>query len=68
MRYGTCHRAPPPIRYAGRLSRPGFHNHVFDSLNAPENQLEVALHTFENNAPMVKFIVTWGWIVIALLH
>ncbi|CAH1211081.1 hypothetical protein NTGBS_880045 [Candidatus Nitrotoga sp. BS] len=44
------------------------HNHVFDSFDAPENQLEVALHTFENNAPMVKFIVAWGWIVIALLH
>jgi len=37
-----------------------FHNRVFDSLDA--------LHTFENNAPMVKSIVAWKWIVNALLN
>ena len=45
-----------------------FHNRVFDSLDALEDQLEMALHTFENNAPMVKSIVAWEWIVIALLN
>jgi hypothetical protein len=45
-----------------------FHNRVFDSLDVLENQLEVALHTFENNAPMVKSIVAWEWIVIPLLN
>ena len=44
------------------------HNHVFDSLDALEDQLEVALRTFESNAPMVKSIVAWKWIVIALLN
>ena len=34
-----------------------------DSLDALEDQLEVALHTFEGNAPMVKSIVAWEWIV-----
>ena len=45
-----------------------FHNRIFDSLDVLEDQLEVALHTFENNEPMVKSIVAWEWIVIALLN
>ena len=45
-----------------------FHNHVFDSLDALEDQLEVALNAFEGNAPMVKSIVAWEWIVSALLN
>lgn len=45
-----------------------FHNRVFDNLDALEDQLEVALRTFESNAPMVKSIVAWKWIVIALLN
>lgn len=45
-----------------------FHNRVFDSLDALEDQLEVALRTFEGNAPMVKSIVAWEWIVSALLN
>ena len=45
-----------------------FHNRVFDSLDALEDQLEVALRTFESNAPMVKSIVAWEWIVSALLN
>ena len=31
-------------------------------------QLEAALRTFEGNAPMVKSIVAWEWIVSALLN
>jgi hypothetical protein len=45
-----------------------FHNRVFDSLDGLEDQLEVALRTFENNAPMVKSIVALEWIVSALLN
>jgi len=45
-----------------------FHNRIFDSLDALEDQLEVALHTFENNAPMVKSVVAAKWIVSALLN
>lgn len=44
-----------------------FHNRVFDSLDALEDQLEVALRTFEGNAPMGKSIVAWEWIINALL-
>ena len=43
-----------------------FHNHVFDSLDALKDQLEVALRTFEDNATRVKSIVAWDWIVTAL--
>ena len=45
-----------------------FHNRIFGSLDALEDQLEVALHTFESNAPMVKSIVAWKWIGSALLN
>ena len=41
-----------------------FHNRVFDSLDALEDQLEVAQHTFENNAPMAKSIAAWEWILV----
>ena len=47
-----------PIEHVrDELREKHFHNRVFDSLDAPEDQLEVALNTFENNAPMVKSIV-----------
>ena len=45
-----------------------FHNRVFDSLDALEDQLEVALRNFEGNAQMVKSIVAWKWIINALLN
>ena len=45
-----------------------FHNRVFDSLDALEDQLELALRAFESNAPMVQSIVAWEWIVSALLN
>ena len=45
-----------------------FHNRVFDSLDALEDQLELALRAFETNAPMVQPIVAWEWIVRALLN
>jgi len=45
-----------------------FHNRVFDSLDALEDQLEMARRTFETNAPMVQSIVAWEWIVSALMN
>lgn len=45
-----------------------FHNRDFDSHDALEDQLEVALRTFENNASMVTSTVACDWIVIALLN
>ncbi len=45
-----------------------FHNKAFDSLEALEDQLETGLRALENNMPRVKSIVTWDWIVNALLN
>ena len=45
-----------------------FHSRVFDSLDALEDQLEVALRNFEGNAQMVKSIVAWEWIINPLLN
>ena len=44
-----------------------FHNLVFDSLDALEDHLEIALKTLEKKQPSVKSIVRWPWIVSALL-
>ena len=58
-----------PVEHAwDELREKHFHNRVFDSLDALEDQLEAALRTFENNVPMVKSIVAWKWIVNALLN
>jgi len=49
-----------PIEHVwDELREKHFHNRVFDSLDALEDQLEAALRTIENNAPMVKSIVAW---------
>ena len=44
-----------------------FHNRVFDSLDALENQLEFALRTYEVDQATIKSIVAWEWIINALL-
>ena len=44
-----------------------FHNKVFDSLDALENQLELALKAYEDDRATIKSIVAWEWIVNALL-
>jgi len=44
-----------------------FHNRVFASLDALEDQLELALLAFETQTPMVQSIVAWEWIISALL-
>lgn len=43
-----------------------FHNKVFDSLDALEDQLEFALKTYENDRATIKSIVAWEWIINAL--
>lgn len=44
-----------------------FHNTVFDSLDALEDQLELALKTYEDDHATIKSIVAWEWIISALL-
>ena len=43
-----------------------FHNKVFDSLDALENQLVVGLNALENNQERVKSITGWEWIINAV--
>ena len=46
-----------------------FHNRVFDSLNALEDHLAVALKTLEQTHDTIKPIVSWSWIrEAALFH
>jgi transposase len=44
-----------------------FHNRVFDSLDALEEQLVTALHVTENATERVRSIVAWPWIIDALM-
>lgn len=43
-----------------------FHNKVFDSLDALENQLVAGLNALENNQERVKSITGWEWIINAV--
>ena len=45
-----------------------FHNHVFDSLDALEDHLEVALRDFEHEHQCIRSIVAWPWIINALMN
>ncbi|MCA0325828.1 MAG: IS630 family transposase [Proteobacteria bacterium] len=45
-----------------------FHNRVFDSLDALEDHLEIALRDFEADHPRIQSIVAWPWIIDALLN
>ena len=44
-----------------------FHNRVFKSLDALENHLAIALKTLEDDPNTVGSIVSWPWIIGALL-
>ena len=44
-----------------------FHNRVFDSLDALEEHLALALKTLETDPGTVNSIVTWPWLVGAAL-
>jgi len=45
-----------------------FHNLVFDSLEALEDQLELGLRTLENDPPRIQSIVSWPWLNISRLN
>ena len=45
-----------------------FHNKVFDSIDALEDQLAIGLVALEDDPARVKSIVSWDWIVNALLN
>jgi transposase len=44
-----------------------FHNKVFASLDALEDQLALGLGTLEKNSETVRTIVAWDWIMTALI-
>ena len=44
-----------------------FHNRVFDSIAALEDQLTIGLVALEEDTARVKSIVAWNWIINALL-
>lgn len=44
-----------------------FHNRVFDSLDALEDQLALGLKTLEENPQTLTSIVSWSWIMEALI-
>lgn len=50
------------------LREKSFHNRVFDSIDALESHLEVALCEMENNTERVHSIVAWPWIIEALIN
>jgi len=45
-----------------------FHNHVFDTMDALEDHLEVGLRTMETNKDRVRSIVSWPWIITGVLN
>ena len=44
-----------------------FHNKVFDSMEALEDQLSIGLCALEKDLPQVRSIVAWEWIVNVLM-
>ena len=44
-----------------------FHNRVFKSLDALEDHLALALKTFEDDPNRLESIVSWPWIIAAVL-
>ncbi|MBH2009454.1 MAG: IS630 family transposase [Xanthomonadaceae bacterium] len=44
-----------------------FHNRAFDSLEALEDQLALALNTLELDPDRISSIVSWPWIIAALI-
>ncbi len=49
------------------LREKSFHNRVFDSLDALENNLEAALRDMEKDRECVQSIVAWPWIINSLM-
>jgi transposase len=58
----------PVERIWDELREKGFHNRVFQSLDALENHLLAELLRLENNPGVTKSISSWPWIINALLN
>jgi transposase len=50
------------------LREKAFHNRVFESIDALEEHLTIALRAMELDPPRVRSIVSWPWIMDALLN
>jgi len=50
------------------LREKAFHNRVFESIDALEEHLTIALRAMELDQPRVRSIVSWPWIMDALLN
>lgn len=60
---------PNPIEHVwDELREKFFYNRVFNSLDALEDHLVLALKTLEENPAAVRSIVSWPWIIAALLY
>jgi hypothetical protein len=60
--------ARTPIEHVwDELREKFFHNRVFKSLDALEDHLALALRTLELDSNSVESIVSWPWIIGALL-
>jgi hypothetical protein len=65
----ACAPELDPVEHVwGDLREKRFHNRVFDSLEAPEKQLEIVLADFELDASTIKSVVAWLWIIDAPLN
>ena len=49
------------------LKEKGFHNRVFSSLDALEDHLVDELHKLENTTELTQSIVSWSWIINAIM-
>jgi len=56
-----------PAHQSG-LAEKFFHNRVFNSLDALEDHLTLALKSLEDDPNTVDSIVSWPWIIGALLR
>jgi len=50
------------------LREKAFHNRVFESIDALEEHLTISLREMELDQPRVRSIVSWPWIIDALLN
>jgi hypothetical protein len=70
MRLNTSsYRSNNPIEHVwDELREKFFHNRVFQSLDALEDYLPLALKTLEESSAQVGSIVSWPWVIGAVLN
>jgi hypothetical protein len=56
-------QAPVKLMFQDEAREKYFHNRVFDSLDALEDQLEAGLLSLEANPDRVETIVAWQWLI-----